>query len=99
VNCTICGKEFPGKRVDAKTCSPKCRVEHNRQRAFYHQSRYAKGERQCDILPPPTRAQRERMMEGLYRLVLTPSDEITLLFGQAQNLGRGMRYKGTEVRL
>jgi hypothetical protein len=53
----------------------------------------------CLDLPPPSRAEKERMMEGLHRLLFTPADEVSLLFSQAQNLGRGVHYKGTEVRL
>jgi hypothetical protein len=97
--CTICHRPYAAGRRDAKTCSPECRKEHNRLRAFYHQHRYAKGERQCDILAPPSRVERERMMDGLHRLLLTTGDEVSLLFGQAQGLGRGIRYKGTEARI
>lgn len=32
-------------------------------------------------------------MEGLHRLLFTPEDEVRLLFGQAQDLGRGLKYK------
>lgn len=38
-------------------------------------------------------------MEGLHRLFLTTGDEVSLLFGQVQDLGRGLKYKATEVRL
>lgn len=98
MRCEICQREFLSRRRDAKVCSDPCRVEHNRRRAAVRGKTHPY-ERQWRDIPPPTRRQREMMMEGLHRLLLTPADEVSLVFGQAQSLGRPMSYRETEVHL
>lgn len=93
MKCEICQREFHSRRRDAKTCSSMCRMERNRRTAKEFSKLHRKKDRESEILETPGRWEKEMMMEGLHRLLFTPEDEVRLLFGQAQDLGRGLKYK------
>lgn len=114
MNCVVCGRSVipPRRVVNKQVCSPECsRLRRiRRDREIYSPQRVSRNKllatpakvfkmKESTDLPPPSRGERERMMDGLHRLFLTTGDEVSLLFGQAQGLGRGIRYKGTEARI
>jgi hypothetical protein len=47
-------------------------------------------------LPPPSRRQREIMLENLCRLFLDTGDEVKLIFGEASMIGSGHCKTGGE---
>lgn len=98
MKCCICDREFLPKRKDGDACSDACRAVKNRRRAAIRAKTHPM-ERQWKEIPPPTRRQKEQMMEGLHRLLFTTEDEVRLVFGQSQELGCGCHFKGTEARL
>lgn len=99
MKCEICQREYSSRRRDSKTCSMTCRMERNRRTARAFIKANPRRDREWKEIPPPTRRQREMMMEGLHRLLFTTGDEVSLVFGQAQDLGRGLKCRGSEALL
>jgi hypothetical protein len=106
-SCETCGKPIPEGNPYRLVCNSACNVlrRRKRDREIYTPSKAAKAIprawktfkcKDSVDLPPPSRRQREIMLENLCRLFLDTGDEVKLIFGEASLIGSGHCKTGGE---
>lgn len=96
--CSICHASYPQppRSREKLTCSPKCAQQ--RKQALKRSNRvpvlnqYDKlgmtATEACQTLEPVSRRDFQKIMDGFFNMVLTPAEEVQLIFSEASQLGR-----------
>jgi len=101
--CSICQSAYeqPRNAREKLTCSPSCAQIRKRQLKLEREgivlNEYDKlgmtATEACQTLEPVSRREYQKIMDGFFSMVLTPAEEVSLIFSEASKLGSSGRCR------
>lgn len=102
--CQVCRRPFQpsipsrGRICCGPECARKRKRELARRREGVHYNAYdlmgLTAVEATQTLKPVSRREYQKIMESFFNMVLTPEEEVQLIFAEASRLGSGVRMKG-----